>query len=228
MGFSTEKTDGLWWLMISNDVNAVRVILSLLPSEKWKEDIPRMVQGALGRQIRGAWDLTLANAWGVLAMEKFSNKFESVPVTGATRASLLKQTQTVDWNTSPKGKVSQFPWPEKKEDLSFSHQGTGKPWLTIQSLAAIPLKEPFSTGYKIKRTMIPIEQKLKNQWSRGDVVRIRLELEAQADQDLGGCERSYSCGKHDPRDRTWKRLQALNKRGGTERVGLAGFRGTVF
>ena len=29
--------------------------------------------------------------------------------------------------------------------------------------------------------MIPIEQKQKNQWSQGDVARIRLELEAQAD-----------------------------------------------
>ena len=182
MGFSTEKTDFLWWLMVSNDVNAVRAILSLLHSEKWKEDIPRMVQGALGRQIRGAWDLTLANAWGVLAMEKFSNKFESVPVTGTTRAALAKQTETIDWNTSPKGKVSQLPWPAKRDDLSFSHQGTGKPWLTIQSLAAIPLKEPFSSGYKIKRTVIPIEQKQKNQWSQGDIVRMRLELEAQADR----------------------------------------------
>ncbi len=71
--------------MVSNDVNAVRVILSLLPSEKWKEDMPRMVQGALARQIRGRWDLTLANAWGVLAMEKFSKTFEAVPVTGSTR-----------------------------------------------------------------------------------------------------------------------------------------------
>ena len=182
MGFSTEKTDCLWWLMVSNDVNAVRVILSLLHSEKWREDIPRMVQGALGRQIRGAWDLTLANAWGVLAMEKFSKAYEAIPITGATRATLSRQSETTDWNTSPKGKVSQFPWPAKREELSISHQGTGKPWATIQSLAAIPVKEPLSSGYKINKTIFPIEQKTPNQWSRGDIVRIRLELEAQADR----------------------------------------------
>jgi len=182
MGFSTEKTDFLWWLMVSNDVNAVRAILSLLHSEKWKEDIPRMVQGALGRQIRGAWDVTPANAWGVLAMGKFSSQFESVPVAGTTRATLSKQTQAVDWKASPRGRIFQFPWPAKKEELSFSQQGTGKPWLTIQSLAAIPLKEPFSSGYRIKKTVIPVEQKQKNQWSQGDIVRMRLELEAQADR----------------------------------------------
>jgi uncharacterized protein YfaS (alpha-2-macroglobulin family) len=182
MGFSTEGSDCLWWLMVSTDLNAIRVILSFLPMEKWKEDMPRLVQGALARQKRGAWDLTLANAWGVLAMEKFSKAFEAVPVTGSIQTSLLKSSYTMHWNTYPKGNVYLFPWPSKREDLFVSQQGTGKPWATIQSLAAIPLKEPFSSGYKIKKTIIPVEQKNPKQWSRGDILRIRLELEAQADQ----------------------------------------------
>jgi hypothetical protein len=182
MNFSTERSDSLWWLMVSNDVNAVRVILSFLRLEHWKEDMPRMVQGALARQKRGRWDLTLANAWGVLAMEKFSKASESVPVSGSTHVSLSNESFTADWNGSPKGKTSLFQWPNKKEELTFLHQGTGKPWATIQSLAAIPLKEPFSSGYRIKKTIIPIEQKQSRQWSRGDIFRIRLEVEAQADQ----------------------------------------------
>jgi hypothetical protein len=32
------------------------------------------------------------------------------------------------------------------------------------------------------QTFLPIEQKKPKQWSRGDIVRIRLEMEAQADQ----------------------------------------------
>jgi alpha-2-macroglobulin len=182
MGFSTEKTDTLWWLMISNDVNAVRAILALLPSERWREDMPRMVQGALARQIRGRWDLTLANAWGVLALEKFSKVFETAPVAGSSRATLATQSQTVEWKASPRGRISQFPWPAGREDLVVEHQGTGKPWLTVQSLAAIPLKEPFSSGYRVRKSVIPIERKDPKQWSRGDLLRIRLEMEAQADQ----------------------------------------------
>ncbi len=182
MGFSTEGTDCLWWLMVSNDVNAVRTLLSLLHSEKWKEDVPRLVQGALARQKRGTWDLTLANAWGVLAMEKFSKAFEAVPVTGITRSTLSAQIQTIDWQASPKGKVTSYPWPAKREELSISHQGTGKPWATIQSLAAIPLRGPLSSGYKIRKTVIPVEQRQRNRWSKGDIVRVRLELESQADQ----------------------------------------------
>jgi hypothetical protein len=182
LSFSTEGSDCLWWLMVSTDVNAVRAILSLLRLERWKEDMPRLVQGALGRQKGGRWDLTLANAWGVLAMEKFSRAFEAAPVSGMTRAVLSAQSQTVDWKASPKGKIFSFPWPDKKDELSITHQGEGKPWVTIQSLAAIPLKESFSSGYKIQKTIIPVQQKDRNKWSGGDILRIHLEMEAQADQ----------------------------------------------
>jgi len=160
----------------------VRAVLSLLGFAAWKEDLPRMAQGALARQVRGRWDLTPANAWGVLAMEKFSRAFESVPVTGSTRAALSTQSQVTDWKASPRGKVSEFAWPSAKEDVSITHQGTGRPWLSVQSLAAIPLKEPFSSGYTIQKTILPVEQKDPKQWSRGDILRVRLEMKAQADQ----------------------------------------------
>jgi alpha-2-macroglobulin len=182
MGFSTEGTDCLWWLMVSNDVNSVRLILSMIQADKWKEDMPRIVLGALSRQYKGAWDLTLANAWGILAMEKFSRVYEATPVSGETRSALAGEAQTTEWKTAPKGKASLFAWPAKKDDLSISHQGGGKPWATIQSLAAIPLKEPLSSGYKIKKSVQAIEQKNSGRWTRGDIYRVRLDIEAQADQ----------------------------------------------
>jgi uncharacterized protein YfaS (alpha-2-macroglobulin family) len=182
LSFSTEQSDCLWWLMVSADVNAVRTILALLRLEKWKEDMPRLVQGALARQKRGKWDLTLANAWGVLAMEKFSKTFEAVPVTGMTRAELLTQSPAVDWKDSPKGKIFSFFWPDGKAGLSIVHQGEGKPWVTVQSLAAIPLKEPLGTGYKIRKNLVPVECREPKQWSRGDILRVRLEIESQADR----------------------------------------------
>lgn len=181
MSFSTERSDFLWWLMVSNDSNAVRAVLSLMNSPSWKEDLPRLIRGALGRQKRGHWDTTVANAWGVLAMEKFSRAFENVPVTGASLAKLGGHTQSVDWGAAPKGKTLKFEWPLGRSELSISPATTGKPWATIQSLAAIPLKEPFSTGYRLKKTYTPIDQKVKGAWSQGDLVRVRLELEAQSD-----------------------------------------------
>jgi uncharacterized protein YfaS (alpha-2-macroglobulin family) len=181
MGFSTERTDYLWWLMISGDVNANRVLLSMLDQDSWREDMPRLVRGSLGRQQRGHWNTTVANAWGVLALERFGAKFEAEPVTGVTAAELSKQKRVLDWSREPEGGHLMFSWPVGPANLNLGQEGTGKPWATVQSLAAIPLKEPFSSGYRIMRTVSAVEQKTKGQWRRGDVMRVRLDLESQSD-----------------------------------------------
>ncbi|MBP1607917.1 MAG: alpha-2-macroglobulin domain protein 2 [Acidobacteria bacterium] len=181
MSFSTDKSDYLWWLMVSCDSNAARLLLSRLDSPAWNGDISRIVRGILARQNSGHWATTTANAWGVVAMEKFSNSFEKTPVSGLTTASLAGKSESLDWNETAKGKTIAFPWPRMQSPLAIEMKGTGKPWVTIQSIAAIPLKEPFSSGFRIKKTITAIGQAEKSKWSKGDIVRVKLELEAQSD-----------------------------------------------
>jgi alpha-2-macroglobulin len=181
MGFSTENSDRLWQLMVSGDVNAVRLILTALRVEGWESDIPRLVRGALGRQKAGRWDLTTANAWGILAMEKFSQRYELEPVTGETIASLSDQIHHFDWAVFPQGSTATLSWPAEKTRLTAVHKGQGNPWLMLQSLAAIPLKTPISSGYEIKKTFTSVERKATDRWTRGDILRVRLEIQAQSD-----------------------------------------------
>jgi uncharacterized protein YfaS (alpha-2-macroglobulin family) len=181
MGFSTDRTDFLWWLMVDGDVNAVRAILTFVDDPGWKEDMPRLVRGAVGRQHRGRWSGTVANSWGRLALKKFSDSFEAVMVGGVTRALMADRSQTVDWATTHEGGSLMFSWPMGKETLSVAHEGAGKPWLTVQSLAAIPLKEPVSTGFRVEKTYSAVDRKKPGVWSVGDVVRVRLDLEAQSE-----------------------------------------------
>ena len=181
MGFSTERMDRMWWLMVSVDSNAVRLLLSELNESEWKPDIPRLVRGALGRQKRGHWNTTVANAWGMLAMEKFSKEFENTPITGESTANFAGQIQKVDWRSNPMGATLSFPWPQGIKSLEVGMNGTGKPWATIQSMAAISLREPLSTGFKIKKTLKPVEQKEEGVWNTGDIVRVTLEIESQSD-----------------------------------------------
>lgn len=71
------------------------------------------------------------------------------------------------------------------DTLNVTHQGTGKPWLTLQSVAAIELKKPFFAGYQIKKTITPVEQANTalpaGSYTRGDVLRVTLEVTASAD-----------------------------------------------
>ena len=192
MTFSTEREDFWWWLMDGADANSAKLILATLDDPRWRPDMGRMVVGSLGRQKNGAWSTTTANLWGSLALEKFSAKFESAKVTGTTTARVVPSSPTaaiapsnaaasLDWAKDANGGLMKLPWPEAPATLSIAQTGTGKPWLTVQSLAAIPLKAPLTAGYAISRSVSAVEQKDKSKWSRGDVMRVRLEIDAQSD-----------------------------------------------
>jgi len=211
--FSTERDDYWWWLMHNGDTNTARLILAVINDPAWKDDMGRLANGFILRQQGGAWHTTTANLWGGLALEKFSAKFEATPVTGQTKARMGEAAASVDWakverikTTDASGAANQttmfgapaspgnlrgnsmfLPWGKlgTQQDLNVTHQGTGKPWLTVQSVAAVALKAPFAAGYSIKKTITPVEQANPQlpagQYTRGDVLRIKLEVNATAD-----------------------------------------------
>ena len=183
MRFSTERTDALWWLMVSADANANKLVVALHDVAAWKDDVPRLVRGALGRMQRGHWNTTVANAWGVVALAKFSARFETAAVTGTTTATLAERTFAHAWQPADVAKTfSQvLPWPEGPQAAAVRQEGTGAPWVTLQSIAAIPLTAPLASGYRVTRTVTPVEQKGKDAWRQGDVARVRLEVDAQSD-----------------------------------------------
>ena len=65
--------------------------------------------------------------------------------------------------------------------FSVQHRGTGKPWMSLQSIAAVPRTQPVDAGYRLRKTLIPLQDANQTQWHRGDLVRVRLEMEASAD-----------------------------------------------
>ncbi|RZL61357.1 MAG: alpha-2-macroglobulin [Variovorax sp.] len=80
-----------------------------------------------------------------------------------------------------------LPWPTgtgtapARDTLLVTQQGTGRPWLTLQSVAAVQLKAPFAAGYAIKKTITPVEQAEAGKYTRGDVLRVSLEVNASTD-----------------------------------------------
>jgi len=196
--FSTERDDYWWWLMQNGDVNTARLMLAVMDDPAWKDDMGRLANGFIGRQQSGAWHTTTANLWGGLALEKFSAKFEAVTVAGNTKASMGTGSASVDWSKVDRTKTTDatgnlrnndmfLPWSKSggPDTLKLIHQGPGKPWLTLQSVAAVQLKEPFNAGYQIKKTIQAVEQANKalppGSYTRGDVLRITLEVSASAD-----------------------------------------------
>lgn len=185
LALSTEQSDAMPWLLVSGDLVAVRLLNDLVDAPAMAEDAGRLVRGTLARQKRGHWDITLANAWGTLALEKFGRRFENEKVTGSTRVSLLKEGQPMRWTGSGKGASKferTFPWPEGRQELRVSHEGAGNPWLFVTALAAIPLKAPLEAGFQVKRSVEAVDQRTKGKWSVGDIAKVRLEVETDVDR----------------------------------------------
>jgi len=187
--FSSEPDDYLWWLMVNGDVNAARLLLAVMEDAQWRDEIPRMLIGLLDRQRRGAWQTTTANLWGSLAVEHFSATFEKVPVKGRSTAQLASAPQQMlelQWAGDEQGvrALGQLPWGARAPDgdrLEIRHAGEGKPWATILSLAALEAKAPVAAGYRVQRSAEPIEQRTPGVWSKGDLARVTLVVQADAD-----------------------------------------------
>jgi len=178
--FSTEAQDDWWWLMDGPDANAARLLLAATEVPAWKDDVAQILSGTLARQKRGAWSTTTANLWGVLALERFAARFESVPVTGRSTVQHGAQALTLDWAVAPGGDMLQLPVGDGSP-LRAQHEGSGRPWMTVQILAAVPLKAPLFAGYRISKTVTAVQRKQPNVWSRGDIVRVRIEVDASVD-----------------------------------------------
>lgn len=199
--FSTAESDDLWWLMTDPESNAARLVLTFVDAPGWKDEMPRLVAGLLALQSDGAWPTTTSNLWGELAVSAFSRAFESTPVTGQTKLDLGTASKTISWSqpaaastsaasATPVTKTANtrselLPWPSEARNgpvpLTLTQQGTGKPWATIESLAAVALKAPFSAGYRITKTITPVEPAVKGVYTRGDIVRVHLDIDAQSD-----------------------------------------------
>lgn len=181
LGFTTEKSDYWWWLMVSGDSNAFRLIEAVSDEPGWREDLPKLLRGALERQARGRWFTTTANTWAALVLDQYGRRFEREAVAGATRASLGTATAEHRWQVGADTPVLTLPWPAGAGTLAITHQGSGKPWASIQALAAIPADEPRAFGYRINRQVTPLEEKEKGKVSRGDLWRVTLDIDAEQD-----------------------------------------------
>ncbi|MCF8178464.1 MAG: alpha-2-macroglobulin [Sulfuritalea sp.] len=183
LNFTTEKSDYWWWMMVSGDSNAFRLIEAVMDDPSWSEDLPKLLRGAQERQARGRWTTTTANTWAAILLEQYGRRFELDRVTGVTRVGLGPAAQEHRWKRGEDKPLLTLPRPTGtgKSTLNLSHEGNGKPWASIQTLAAIPAGKPRQLGYRIKRKVTPLQEKEKGKISRGDLWRVTLNIEAAQD-----------------------------------------------
>lgn len=169
-----------WWILGSRDYTMAKFLLWSFSEPSYKKDMPRLIKGFVKMQKRGSYDTTLGNAYSILVFERVSKLLESEKVTGGKiKIQSLKEVYQLE----PNGKqtVSQTIG-TTPETVSVSYDGKGKPWVEWSVNSVLPLKAPISSGYRIKRTFEPVQVAKSGVLTKGDTVRVTLEIQADSDK----------------------------------------------
>jgi uncharacterized protein YfaS (alpha-2-macroglobulin family) len=174
----TDSRNAPWWMMVSDDEMALKALLAVTGRPGWDAEVPRMMMGVALRQMRGHWDTTLANAWGTVAVRRFAAAYPG-SAAGLTTARLSGRTLT---STALQPPLLRLPLPRGPGSLLLAHDGEGGPWATVSVRAAVPLTAPISAGYWISREVSFIQRQRPDRISRGDVMRVRITIDAPVDR----------------------------------------------
>ncbi|MFL6856478.1 MAG: alpha-2-macroglobulin family protein, partial [Allosphingosinicella sp.] len=173
-----DKANAPWWMMVSGDEMALKALIAVTGRPGWAQEAPRMMIGAALRQSRGHWDTTPANAWGTLAVRRFAAAYPGVP-TGVTTVTLGGSSVERGW---PAPAPIHFPLPAQQTSLLFAHPGAAQPWAFVSVKAAVPLTAASFSGYRIAREASFLVRKTPGAVSRGDVMKIRITVQAPVDR----------------------------------------------
>ncbi len=168
------------WMMTSGDEMAIKALDAVLGKPGWATEAPRMMTGVGMRQWRGHWDTTPANAWGALVARRFGGLYPASEIAGTTRVTLGSASRSVAWPI-PAG-AAPLRLPLVPGPLSLAQTGGAGPWATVTVRAAVPLTAPLMAGYRLSRQVSVVSARQKGRLSEGDVVRVRLTVEASAER----------------------------------------------
>jgi hypothetical protein len=75
-----------------------------------------------------------------------------------------------------------FALPARQASLLLSHSAQPRPWATVSVRAAVPLTAPAFAGYRVGREVSFLERKRPGAVSAGDVLKVRITVEAPVDR----------------------------------------------
>ncbi|TGL48888.1 peptidase [Leptospira kemamanensis] len=169
-----------WWILGSRDYTMAKFLLWSMSEPSYKKDMPRIIKAFVKMQKQGKYDSTLGNAYSVLVFDRVSKLIEGEKVAGGK---VKIQTDKESFSLEPNGKqtVTQT-LGMNPESVTVSYEGKGKPWLEWSVQSILPLKEPISSGYRIKRTWEPLQVAKQGVFSKGDTIKVKLEIDADSDK----------------------------------------------
>lgn len=183
--FKAAQYPRYWFMLTSPDAEQLELLLVIAKNEtlanEYADVAPLMVNAAVGQMVAGSWDLTVANAIGVLSFKAFAEAYEDGNVTGETKIALntIEKAQW-NWNEKSAGGVTPFAAQSGNTSVDLKHVGTGTPWAITSVIYAQPITEKKEVHIRVTKTVTPE----KAVYKKGDEVTITLKIEPQTQMPM--------------------------------------------
>ncbi len=149
-----------------------------------------LMVGLLNEQSNtGVWFGYRANAWGAIATETYKSE-PGGKVTGTTYVSFGAANANNTWAEMNGDNEARFAmtWEEAQAvsgDVEVTHDGAGKPWAFVKTVAAVPVLENNFNGIVLDKKVEAVRQVTPGQWTRTDIAKVTLTINPDTDlQDV--------------------------------------------
>ena len=113
-----------------------------------------------------------------MVTRRFAAAYPPGAITGTTHVALAGHAADVTWPRH--GDTAPLRLPMAPGALTLTQSGGLGPWATVSVRAAVPLKSPLFAGYRLTRSMSVVSARQPGRLSQGDVLRVHLEIDADA------------------------------------------------
>lgn len=143
------------------------------------KEFARALALGLANASQKGWYVTPTMMSVATGLKNFAAKYETEAVRGSAVVAVKEEnaSASVDFDKSQEGSLKTA-WNSDKANVTVNHAGSGQPWMSLQTLAAVPLTAPRGQGLSVEKTVRNMTRGAGYQ--AGDLIEVTLTISASS------------------------------------------------
>lgn len=163
---------------IDETIDTARLLLghSRLAGNK---ELARALALGLANASQKGWYVTATMMNVASGLKNFAEKYENEVVTGVSTITVAEQNAIADVDFGKQQeRTFKTNWTSEKANVKVQHSGQGQPWMSLQTLAAVPLTTPRGQGLMVEKVVRNVTR--GSGYQAGDMIEVTLNINASS------------------------------------------------
>jgi uncharacterized protein YfaS (alpha-2-macroglobulin family) len=160
-------------------IQSAKLLYGLTKLSKDDAQLTKPLALGLVNDGKTRWYVARSMMWVAAGLQGFSQKYEKVHVAGQANLQTAASgaRQSVDWSTTDTSTMKTA-WTSETDKVTLTNLGTGQPWLSVQAMTAVPLKEAANQGISLEKEVIDTTH--PGAFEVGDLIEVTLKINSAA------------------------------------------------